>query len=330
MTVQDFEMSQDAPILDAVFRDVDALCATVRSWDLDFRPLRVRGEPTQVARITQHHCGGLELAYARFNLCIEQLGEPPAGMVTFAVLGEQMRRLWWRGHDVDAGTVLVFCPGVELHSVSGPDFEVITISLPVESIVQVSNQYGLPLVALERGLETFRPAAGELAALRQRLRQFREGSETPDSIGRLHDARIVGEGLVLGWLRACLSSQAGRRAGPSSRARDRAMRTSLALIEQADLNELTPAMLCETCGVGERTLQYAFRERFGLTPAAFLKARRLAMVRSALQQLETKEASIGDLAARHGFWHPGQFASDYRRAFRETPSETVKRTLPRA
>jgi AraC family ethanolamine operon transcriptional activator len=148
-------------------------------------------------------------------------------------------------------------------------------------------------------------------------------------MGRLRDVRMVGEGLVLEWLRACLSNEAGQMVRASGRARDRAMRTSLALIEQADLSQLTPAALCETCGVGERTLQYAFRERFGLTPAAFLKARRLALVRSALQQFEAKQAGIGDLAARYGFWHPGQFASDYRRAFSETPSETLRRAIQR-
>jgi AraC-like DNA-binding protein len=107
------------------------------------------------------------------------------------------------------------------------------------------------------------------------------------------------------------------------------MRTALALIEQADLNQLTSATLCETCGVGERTLQYAFRERFGLTPAAFLKARRLALVRSALQRSDADAVSVGDLAAEHGFWHPGQFAADYRRAFGEAPSTTIAHAVAR-
>jgi AraC-like DNA-binding protein len=78
--------------------------------------------------------------------------------------------------------------------------------------------------------------------------------------------------------------------------------------------------------VGERTLQLAFRERFGLTPAAFLKARRLALVRQQLLRLNPADSSIGQVAGALGFTHLGQFAADYRRAFGETPSETLKQT----
>ncbi|WP_338353092.1 hypothetical protein [Thalassolituus oleivorans] len=31
------------------------------------------------------------------------------------------------------------------------------------------------------------------------------------------------------------------------------------------------------------------------------------------------------VAANWGFWHPGQFAKDYKQLFGENPSETVKR-----
>jgi len=79
--------------------------------------------------------------------------------------------------------------------------------------------------------------------------------------------------------------------------------------------------MCGLGGVGERTLQYAFRERFGLAPAAFLKARRLSAVRRRLKQ-EPSDASVADIAASFGFWHSGQFAADYRRAFGEMPSQT--------
>ena len=315
-------MTEDTSLLEADFYNVDALCARVRSWDLDFRPLRVHGEPDHVARIVQRHLGGLELAYARFNVSIEQLGAPPEGTVTFAVLGEHMRRLWWRGHDVDPGAVLVFLPGAELRSLSGPDFEVMTISVPVECVRRLSEQYRLPLFALERGIETFRPRPDGLSVLRRRLQQLREDSPIRVSGGALHDARLVSEALVLAWLRGHPPGEAQSRVRPPARVRDRAMRTCLELIRQVDINALTPAMLCEACGVGERTLQYAFRERFGLTPAAFLKARRLALVRRALQH-SVAAVSIGDLAAQHGFWHPGQFATDYRRAFGEAPSTTI-------
>jgi len=35
---------------------------------------------------------------------------------------------------------------------------------------------------------------------------------------------------------------------------------------------------------------------------------------------------VADVANRHGFWHMGQFAKDYRKTFGELPSETLKRS----
>jgi AraC family ethanolamine operon transcriptional activator len=104
------------------------------------------------------------------------------------------------------------------------------------------------------------------------------------------------------------------------------MKRCLERLEQPDWTALSPAQLCEIACVGERTLQYAFRERFGLTPAAFLKARRLAVVHQRLLQAELGNDTVGDAAASLGFWHLSHFAADYRHAFGEMPSETLKRS----
>lgn len=178
------------------------------------------------------------------------------------------------------------------------------------------ERFQLPLPLPPKRAATFRPSLNVLTALRGALRRARDG--TPDGGGL--GARRVEETLVLAWLRAHRAAQ-NRRETAKLRVRDRAIRACLERMEQADLIELSPSLLCEIGGVGERTLQYVFRERFGLTPAAFLKARRLAVLRHALTDAQPDE-NIGDIAYKLGFWHTGQLATDYRRAFGETPSET--------
>jgi AraC-like DNA-binding protein len=236
-----------------------------------------------------------------------------------------MHRLWWRGRDVDAATVLVFRLGAELRSLSGPDFEVDTISIAVETVERLGERFQLPLQSPADGIETFRLGTEELRALRERLRMLRRSDKQVSATARFLAAQQISECLVLGWLRAQGPDQ--NRCLPVStvRARDRAMRLCLERLEHSDWMQLTPSTLCELGGVGERTLQYAFRERFGLTPAAFLKVRRLTAVRNALERRAgSPTVSVGDLAADFGFWHTGQFAADYRRAFGETPSQTVE------
>jgi AraC-like DNA-binding protein len=83
--------------------------------------------------------------------------------------------------------------------------------------------------------------------------------------------------------------------------------------------------LCRETGASERTLEYAFREHFGVTPKAYLQAVRLHQVRGELRAANPAFARVSDVANRWGFWHMGQFAADYRKMFGELPSQTLKR-----
>ena len=62
----------------------------------------------------------------------------------------------------------------------------------------------------------------------------------------------------------------------------------------------------------------------GLSPKAYLKARRLNAVRRELLRDETAVGTIFDRASSWGFWHMGQFGRDYKAMFGELPSETLK------
>lgn len=305
-------------LLEAEFSDIDQLCANVRSWDVDFRPLARPPNGDPVAHLIQSRCGPLEFGYAQLSATLDQYGSPPPSRLTFVVLEARLCRLWWRGQDVARDSVLVFPVGSELRCVSGPDFEIHTISVSEETVGLVCEALGLAMPTSQSRVEVFRPPLAVIGALRGHLRLIRHGHGAPAA----PDARLILELLVQHWLQP--PHQHDVRRAPL-RLRDRAVRRCLERMDAADWTSLSSATLCETAGVCERTLQYAFRERFGLSPAAFLKARRLAAVRRALQTSEGPRHAVGDLAAKYGFWHVGQFAADYRRAYGETPSQTLWR-----
>jgi AraC-like DNA-binding protein len=81
--------------------------------------------------------------------------------------------------------------------------------------------------------------------------------------------------------------------------------------------------VAEAAGVGPRALQAAFRRHFGCSPLAYARQRRLAGVRYALMNRSDHE-TIGDIAARWGFFHLGLFARQYREAYGEPPSATQR------
>lgn len=96
-----------------------------------------------------------------------------------------------------------------------------------------------------------------------------------------------------------------------------------AIVEHAQV-PITVKQLCSITGASERTLQYAFQEKYGLTPKTYIQAYRLNQVRKVLRASSVLSRRVVDVANDWGFWHMGQFAKDYQRLFGELPSATLR------
>ena len=88
---------------------------------------------------------------------------------------------------------------------------------------------------------------------------------------------------------------------------------------------LTIGGLAECSGVSARSLFAGFRKYRGTTPMQYLKQVRLNRVREALLRGGPDCMTVTAVAMRWGFAHLGHFTVDYRRAFGETPSATLRR-----
>ena len=109
----------------------------------------------------------------------------------------------------------------------------------------------------------------------------------------------------------------------SVRLRDKAFTKAKTFILEHVTEPITVQELVEETGVTERTLEFAFLERFGITPNAAIKSFRLNGVHRELKLAIAENARVTDLAKRWGFWHAGQFAKDYKLMFGELPSDTL-------
>lgn len=92
---------------------------------------------------------------------------------------------------------------------------------------------------------------------------------------------------------------------------------------------LTITELCEQVHVSRRTLQYSFETILGISPLRYWRVLRLNTVRRELSKVGGGDDAlpIACLAARWGFWHPGEFARDYKQLFGESPSQTRLRAV---
>ncbi len=95
------------------------------------------------------------------------------------------------------------------------------------------------------------------------------------------------------------------------------------IIAHAD-QTITIEDLVTISGVSARSLYEGFRRFRETTPMAFLKRRRLDMVRGVLLAADPASTTVTASAAAHGLCHLGNFAADYKRRFGETPSATLR------
>jgi len=75
--------------------------------------------------------------------------------------------------------------------------------------------------------------------------------------------------------------------------------------------------------VSQRTLEYAFREKMGITPLQFLRGYRMNCARRDSSTAAPGSTTVTTVATGWGFSELGRFAGEYRRMFGELPSQTL-------
>jgi AraC-like DNA-binding protein len=132
------------------------------------------------------------------------------------------------------------------------------------------------------------------------------------------------QSLMTGVLLAAESNYRSLLDAPGAATSSRVVNEVVALIESHPEAPRTITELAREQGVSVRSLERAFRRDLGATPSAYLRQVRLRRAREVLLASSTDAVTVGQIARRLGFVHPGRFAVQYRRTFGETPSETLR------
>lgn len=161
-----------------------------------------------------------------------------------------------------------------------------------------------------------------------RLRSFMRGLFTmmdiaPNTVMRPLVAHVLERDLMPLLVRAVAGEAIAPRRHHSRRVA--AVRACEAYMHEHIDTPITLHDLSLVTGMQPRSVANAFEAVTGLTPMAYLRARRLSGVRRALQRADGGRVRIIDVAADWGFWHLGHFTAAYQSMFGETPSETLRR-----
>lgn len=235
--------------------------------------------------------------------------------------GELVGRSRHREIRATPGVALVYSPGDSLDTYWSEGCVSLVLSVPAEQLralarhgcpgIDASTLRLKPLMALDNG--SGRSFAHTLGLIAQESADpnsaFRQGLTT----------RLLEQSLLLSLLSAQLPCTDRLSDQPVATY----LRKALAAIENTGGMDIGITDLAAAAGVSVRTLQYSFQEHFGVGPITFLKQYRLRQVHAALQTTCPSRCTVGDIAARWGFYHGSAFAHAYRKMFGQLPSETL-------
>lgn len=299
--------------LSARFRDV-AEAGRAAAFNLGFRQLDSGPAPVDADILLGTR---MSIVSMKFSRAYHQLGEPPASMRTFGLPIRGFRS--WNGRNYDELSILPFNLPDGIDGVSEAGFEAFTLAVDGDYIGEVATSFQIPIADI-----VMRPTSG--TAIRncesnQRLRRLLLNL-TQDRDALL-DSQYQDE-VTVALLHASLSdTETVDRSNAAHRAR--AVSKALNFIRANFGNAISVRGMCNAIGVPLRTINRAFRERFGIGPKAYLIRQRLSDVHRELV-CAPRDTLVADVANRHAFWHMGQFAKDYKAMFGELPSDTLMRS----
>jgi len=302
----------------------DQVADAAEAWDVDFRLL---GNGNGAGGVEAIATARAVVQRNRLGWSLHQRGAAPGGFRTFGVGANRNQCFPWNGHAVEDDWLLSFPMDGTFESVSGDNFHVYTLSFDEELIQDTAQALGLPPPGeLLPASGASRPSPESVRGIRSAVRHIVRASrevQVLSSDEQFGLARVIEWNLLGRILNAFADGQPAKR--PRARLRDLALQRSTAFIEQAEGRAVTVRELCEVSGASWRTLDYAFKERYGISPKAYLRTRRLNSVRRDLRAVGPGGDTVRNVAGRWGFWHMSQFARDYHKLFGELPSQTLGR-----
>jgi AraC family ethanolamine operon transcriptional activator len=291
----------------------------VQPWDLCNTPLQ-RGKFQYSMRYLR--LSGITLYREKFELGCRIRGLSPAETCVIAIpLSPVANSSYW-GRRAEEPSMLAMLPGGIDVTLAGGHAQVVALidSSLVRSHLPPHAARALELAATRH----FLPAQPKdvcrlgrwLSALIDRAHRKPEMLRNP-AVQRWMTAAIL-EGLS-----SAVGTSLDAPSRPRPSARRRGLDRALAYLRHADASSLTIPEIARAACVSQRTLEYAFRETFGLTPVALIRLHRLHAARRDLWRNDPAHTTVTEIALRNGFHHLARFSKLYRETFGEAPSATL-------
>lgn len=302
------------------FGDISQHAASVSEWNQTYSQLTCGVLQSSLQQLSGRR---FQIFRELINQRVVQHGEAPRGRICFAVPMAVPGVARMQGRGVDECSVFVLQGGEEFmfHMPMGMDLLSITFDREVfeQAIASASRPDELTTLLRQPVLQI---PAGRLGRSRSRLLRLFEHVLVSADV-QAHDTEHWLEGALVSELVGLLADPECDKlqrhgSSPGSYIVEKCHRLTV----EDRLNPPSVVDLCQRLRVSRRSVQNGFRSVTETTPINYIRSIRLNGVRRELMNTCSGEVSIGDAAARWGFFHLSHFAADYQELFGELPSQT--------
>lgn len=306
----------------AVFDDFDDLANALHHWNIEIRQL----EQAKINdTVVQLKVNNIYMGHAQFTGKTQQIGQIPPGR-TFVFHRGEASKLLWRKKDIPLAALMIFPIASQLDVVTkGLTNTPHTITVPEEILTSRltpdEKKVYTHIVSTQDVLMIQKP---EMQNFQNIFDKYIESAEENPLLVDNGNFQACMEEELLSALISALFSQQSDDNHFTLLQKDVIWDKIETHIEKHKARVIKVSELCHIAGISERSLYRIFEKRFGVTPKAYLNKLRLNGVRTDLKNTSKAKMKIADIANNWGYWHMGQFASDYKQLFGELPSQTAK------
>jgi AraC-like DNA-binding protein len=302
------------------FGDIHLHAASVREWSQTYSQLTCGSLQSSLLQVS----GSRFQVFREFiNQRVVQHGEAPRGRICFAVPLAVPGAARMQGREADERSVFVLQGGEEFmfHMPMGMDMLAITFDRGAfeQAIASIPLSDSLKTMLKQPVLQV--PAA-RLSASRRRLLGLFEDALNPADIVAPEAEHWLEHALMSELVGLLIDPECDKHQRHGSSSGSYIVEKCHRLTVADKLNPPSVGDLCQRLRVSRRSVQNGFRSVAETTPINYIRCVRLNGVRRELMSTRSADTSIGDAAAKWGFFHLSHFAADYQELFGELPSQT--------
>lgn len=309
------------------FQDVHLHACSLCGWSQTYSQISAGSLQSSLMQIanTRFH-----VFRERLNKRIVQHGETPCGRVSFGIPLVVPGVTWMQGRDVDDRSLFVSRGGKEFmfHMPTGVDILGITVERDVFERALAATECPDEVDAMLKHPVVHMSPQRFAESRRRLLAMFCEALADNDLISTPEREAQFEQAMLEELLGLFADPTCDRNQRHKSSMRNFVVEKCHRLTVSDAYSAPSVIDLCQRLRISRRTMQNSFRSVAETTPLNYLRSIRLNGTRRELMSTAPSELSIGDAAARWGFFHLSHFAADYQELFGELPSHT-QRSRPR-